>query len=130
MLETNIDSSTITLTPAAIQAVKDLLQNKNLTDHALRIFISGGGCSGFQYGMAFEGNIRPEDSTFEMDGIKVVVDEMSINYLIGSQIDYIDDPQGAGFKIDNPNTMGGCNCGSSYSSQEGGCGSPGSCCGN
>ncbi len=129
MLETNIDTSTITLTPTAIQAVKNLLQEKNLTGHALRIFISGGGCSGFQYGMAFEGRVRPEDTTFEMDGIKVVVDEMSINYLNGSKVDFINDPSGAGFKIENPNTFGGCNCGSSYSSRSENGDNNSSCCG-
>lgn len=130
MLEANLDSSTIEMTPAAIQVVKDLMENKKLTDHALRIFISGGGCSGFQYGMAFEANIRPEDTTFEMDGIKLVVDEMSINYLLGSKIDYIDDPQGVGFKIDNPNIMSGCHCGNSSSSGSPECGRESSCCGN
>lgn len=130
MLETNINSSPITMTPAAIQAVKELLESKNLTNHALRVFISGGGCSGFQYGLAFEGNVRPEDTTFDLDGIKVVVDEMSIIYLVGSRIDFVEDPQGAGFRIENPNSMGGCHCNSSNKSQEGGCGAPGSCCGN
>jgi iron-sulfur cluster assembly accessory protein len=130
MLETNVETSTITLTPAAIQAVKNLLEEKNLTGYALRIFISGGGCSGFQYGMAFEGKVRPEDTTFEMEGIQVVVDEMSINYLNGSIVDFINDPSGAGFKIENPNIVSGCNCGSSYSSGEkDGCGTNG-CCGS
>jgi iron-sulfur cluster assembly accessory protein len=129
MLETKIDTSTITLTPTAIQAVKNLLQEKNLTGHALRIFISGGGCSGFQYGMAFEGRVRPEDTTFEMDGVKVVVDEMSINYLNGSKVDFINDPSGAGFKIENPNTIGGCNCGSSYSSNSEDSNDENGCCG-
>ncbi len=130
MLETKTDSSTITLTPAAIQAVKELLEKKNLTGHALRIFISGGGCSGFQYGMAFEGRLRPEDTIFEMDGIKVVVDEMSITYLNGSKVDYVDDPLGAGFKIENPNTIGGCNCGNSYSSQTNNADNKNGCCGS
>ncbi|MEN6299687.1 MAG: iron-sulfur cluster insertion protein ErpA [Anaerolineaceae bacterium] len=122
MLEANSESTSITLTPAAIQAIKDLKQTKNIPEHALRIFISGGGCSGYQYGMAFESRIRPEDFSYEFDGIKVVVDEVSINYLNGSTVDYIDDPNGAGFKIENPNAISNCNCGSSYNSQDNCCG--------
>lgn len=121
MFETNTESPMISLTPAAIQAVKDLLQIKNLPNHALRMFISGGGCSGYQYGMAFESNIRAEDLTFDLDGIKVVVDEVSINYLDGSVVDYIDSSEGTGFKIENPNVIRQCNCGNSYNSRRNGC---------
>ena len=110
----------ITLTPSAVQAVRELLSQRKLTDHALRVFVSGGGCSGFQYGMALEPKIREEDLKAEFDGIQVVVDEMSINYLHGATVDYITTEQGAGFKIDNPNVMPGCGCGDSYSAKDGG----------
>jgi iron-sulfur cluster assembly protein len=110
------------MTPAAVEAVRDLLKKRSLKDYALRVFISGGGCSGFQYGMALENNIREEDITSEYDGIKVVVDDVSIGYLHGATVDFVDTPQGAGFKIENPNFTPSCNCGSPSGSDEaGGC---------
>lgn len=118
--QTQIES--ITMTPAAVEAVRDLLKKRSLKDYALRVFISGGGCSGFQYGMALENNIREEDITSEYDGIKVVVDDVSIGYLHGATVDFVDTPQGAGFKIENPNFTPSCNCGSPSGSDEaGGC---------
>lgn len=104
----------ITMTPTAVKAVQDLLKKRELEDHALRVFVAGGGCSGFQYGMALEGNIRETDLTAEFGGIKVVVDEVSINYLRGATVDYIDDIMGSGFKIENPNAVSSCGCGSSF----------------
>jgi len=108
----------ITLTPAAIEAVQNLLTQKNLPGYALRIFISGGGCSGYQHGMSLEGNVHPEDTVYEYSGVKVVVDEVSIEYLHGTTIDYINDEHGTGFKIDNPNTLPACGCGSPCDSTE------------
>jgi len=113
----------ITLTPAAIQAVRELLTKRNLENYALRVFVSGGGCSGVQYGMALEANIREQDHQFDFDGIKVVVDEISIEQLQGATVDYVDDVMGSGFKIENPNAVSGCGCGNSSSgSNSGGCG--------
>lgn len=119
----------ITLTPAAAQAVKELLEKRNLEGYALRVFISGGGCSGYQYGMALEDNIRETDILSEQFGIRVVVDEISINYLAGATIDYVDELMGSGFKIENPNAVATCGCGSSFRTKndpaytsEGGCG--------
>lgn len=117
---TQTQSQIITLTPPAIQAVRELLSQRKLTDHALRVFVSGGGCSGLQYGMALEPNISEQDLTAEFDGLQVVVDEVSINYLRGATVDFIQTENGSGFKIDNPNATAGCGCGTSYSS-EGGC---------
>jgi len=114
MLADQVHTDTITLTPAAAQAVVDLLNKRNLTDYALRVFISGGGCSGYQYGMALENQIRKTDLEIEMHGVKVVVDEISIDYLRGCTIDYVDDVMGSGFKIDNPNAVSSCGCGSSF----------------
>jgi iron-sulfur cluster assembly protein len=120
--QTQIES--ITLTPTAVEAVRDLFEKRNLKDYALRVFVSGGGCSGFQYGMALENNIREEDISSEFDGVKVVVDEVSIEYLHGATVDYVDTPQGSGFKIENPNIMPSCSCGNSADSGEsGGCSS-------
>jgi iron-sulfur cluster assembly protein len=109
-------TETITLTPSANSAVRDLLDKRDLeaSEYALRVFVSGGGCSGMQYGMALEANIRPEDQTYEHDGIKVVVDEVSINYLRGAIVDYVESVMGSGFKIENPNAVAACGCGSSF----------------
>ena len=118
MLRENIQTNAISITPAAAQAVRELLEKRELEGYALRVFISGGGCSGFQYGMALEGNIRENDLTYETEGVKVVVDEVSIDYLRGSTVDYVDDLMGSGFKIDNPNAVSTCGCGSSFRTKE------------
>ena len=128
-LTKDVQTDAITLTPAAADAVLDLLAKRELDDHALRIFVSGGGCSGFQYGMALEGNIRPNDLSFEMHGVKIVVDEISINYLHGATVDFVEEILGGGFKVDNPNATASCGCGNSSrtsdsaaSQSSGGCG--------
>jgi iron-sulfur cluster assembly accessory protein len=131
MLADPVQTEVVTLTPTAVEAVRSLLIKRNLDGYALRVFVSGGGCSGFQYGMALEANIRPQDLTCEYDGVKVVVDEISIDYLRGASIDYVDDVMGSGFKIENPNAISSCGCGSSFrtkdsqSSQSGGAGCSG-----
>ncbi len=121
-----IQTEVITLTPAAVTAVRDLLNKRNLEGYALRVFISGGGCSGFQYGMALEGNIRENDTATEFDGVKVVVDEVSVNYLRGATVDYVESVMGNGFKIDNPNAVSTCGCGSSFRTKDG-AGAEGGC---
>ena len=108
----------ITLTSAAAVAVRELLAKRNLEGYALRVFVSGGGCSGYQYGMALEGNVRDSDLVFEQHDVKLVVDEISINYLRGSTVDYVDEIMGSGFKIDNPNAVASCGCGSSFRTKE------------
>jgi iron-sulfur cluster assembly protein len=119
----------ITLTPAAASAVQELLVKRNLEGYGLRVFVSGGGCSGFQYGMALEDNIRDSDLVSEQHGVKLVIDEISINYLSGAVVDYVDEIMGSGFKIENPNAVSTCGCGSSFRTKddqtqgnEGGCG--------
>ena len=109
----------ITITPTAAVAVKDLLEKRELDGLALRVFISGGGCAGYQYGMALEENIRDTDFIFNQHEVKVVVDEISIDYLNGSTIDYVDEVMGSGFKIENPNAVSACGCGSSFRTEEG-----------
>ena len=111
-------SDFITLTPNAVQAVRDLMDQRNLEGYALRIYISGGGCSGFQYGMALDNNFRDSDLTSEFDGVKVLVDEVSISYLRGSTVDYVNDVMSSGFKIDNPNALASCGCGNSFRTSE------------
>lgn len=107
-------TSQVTLTPTAAEAVQELLAKRELSDLALRVFVSGGGCSGFQYGMALEDNIRDTDIVTEQHGVKLVIDEISINYLDGATVDYVDEVMGSGFKIENPNAVSTCGCGSSF----------------
>lgn len=128
MLIDQTQTEQVLLTAAAADAVRDLLAKRNLSGYALRVFVSGGGCSGFQYGMALEDNIRPTDLSYEYEDVKLVVDEVSINYLKGATVDFVDDIMGSGFKIENPNAVASCGCGSSfrtkddsYSNQSGGC---------
>ena len=119
----------IELTAGAVARVRRLLDERQLSGHALRVFISGGGCSGLQYGMALEGMPREDDLRFGFDGVDVVVDPVSMEYLSGARIDYIEDVMGGGFKIENPNAVSGCGCGSSFKTADsegapaGGCGS-------
>ena len=128
MVLEQITTQDITLTQAASQAVKDLLEKRNLSGYALRIFISGGGCSGFQYGMALENNIRAQDLRYDFDAVEVVVDEVSIQYLKGATVDYVDDLMGSGFKIENPNAIASCGCGSSFRTQDSQAGADASGC--
>jgi iron-sulfur cluster assembly protein len=125
MLAESTKTQVISMTPTAVQAVRDLMEERKLEGYALRVFVSGGGCSGLQYGMALEANIREQDSTTEFDGVKVVVDEVSIDYLRGATVDFIKDETGSGFKIENPNALSSCGCGSSCGDDAGasGCGS-------
>ncbi len=109
----------VTLTQAAAEAVREVVSQKNLEGYALRLFISGGGCSGYQYGLAMDSNIRPEDVVTEMGGIKLVVDEVSIKYLQGATVDYVEGMTSSGFKIINPNAVSSCSCGQSFNSAEG-----------
>jgi iron-sulfur cluster assembly protein len=110
---------TVALTQAAAKAVQDLLAKRELEGYALRVFIRGGGCSGFQYGMALDNNFRDEDLVVESHGVKVLVDEVSIEYMRGATIDYVEDVMGAGFKVDNPNAVASCGCGSSFRTKDG-----------
>lgn len=119
-ISTQINTNSITLSLAAAQAVQNILAEKNLEGYALRVYVAGGGCGGTQFGMALDNNFRDIDTTFESEGVKVVVDEVSIDYLMGASIDYVDDPQrGAGFVVDSPNAKAhdhgadACACGGS-----------------
>ena len=104
----------ITLTESAADMVRNLLVQKNVPDHGLRVFVSGGGCSGMQYGMALEKEARPYDHVIEKDGIKLFIDPTSMMYLTGSTVDYEDNLMGGGFRIDNPNATSTCGCGHSF----------------
>ncbi len=114
------DTALITLTAAAAGKLLEIMNEKGVAaTHALRVFVSGGGCSGLQYGMAFDENPRPVDTMFEQHGLRVVVDPRSLPYLMGANIDYVENVLGSGFQIDNPNAVPSCSCGSA----EGGCSS-------
>ena len=97
---------TISLSAAASDAVKNILTERNLEGYALRVYVAGGGCCGVNFGMALDNNIRDVDTTFEANGVQVVVDEVSIDYLRGATIDFVNDPvRGAGFAVDSPNAQ-------------------------
>lgn len=110
-------TETITLTETAVNTIRNLLVQKSVPDHGLRVFVSGGGCSGMQYGMALEPEARPYDHVIEAGGIKVFVDPTSMMYLSNATIDYEDSIMGGGFKIDNPNAASSCGCGTSFKPQ-------------
>jgi iron-sulfur cluster assembly protein len=113
-----ISTSEITLTSTAAERIRALMQEKQLENHALRVFISGGGCSGYQYGMAFDGDPREDDVKVSHAGIQVVIDPMSYGYLAGAKIDYVEDLMGGGFHIDNPNAVSTCGCGHSFRTED------------
>ncbi len=107
----------ITLTEKAAEKVKEIIAAEaDLTpDHALRVRVIGGGCSGFSYDLFFEDETTDFDQMFETQGIRVFVDMMSAQYLEGTEIDYVDGLHGAGFKFQNPTAKSTCGCGSSFS---------------
>ena len=104
----------VVFTDAAAQKVAQLIQEEDNPDLMLRVFISGGGCSGFQYGFTFDDAVEEGDSSVENQGVTLLVDPMSVQYLMGAEIDYKEDLQGAQFVIRNPNASTTCGCGSSF----------------
>lgn len=128
-VETAVETLAVTLTPIAAQKLQSILQEKNLTDHGLRVFVAGGGCSGLQYGMAFESQARDMDTIVDQHGLKVYVDPVSLDYLYGASIDYVDGLMGAGFRIENPNAVAACGCGSSFRTKDSGEAPAGGACG-
>ena len=106
--------SPIVFTDAAASKVSELILEEDNPDLMLRVFVSGGGCSGFQYGFTFDDSTEDGDSSVENQGVTLVVDPMSVQYLMGAEIDYKEDLQGAQFVIRNPNATTTCGCGSSF----------------
>ena len=123
----------ITLTERAACELKELMVSQQKATAALRIWVAGGGCSGLSYGMALDdGEPEEGDNVFSQDGLKIFVDGLSLQYMEGSSVDYVDDMMGGGFKIENPNAVSSCGCGSSFKtegSEGGGCGSGCGCSG-
>jgi iron-sulfur cluster insertion protein len=105
----------ITITESAAHRIAALKQLEEAGGAFLRIAVSGGGCSGFQYGLSFDEQRNPDDNVFERDGIQVVVDEVSLDLLNGAEIDFVEDLMGASFQIKNPNAASSCGCGNSFS---------------
>lgn len=115
--ETEVQESTpvLTVTPLALGKIREIMTQRELTEnHALRVFVAGGGCSGMSYGMAFEDNFQDYDTVFEVEGVKLVVDATSMMYIEGANIDFVDSLVGGGFRIDNPKAVSTCGCGSSF----------------
>ncbi len=104
----------LVFTDAAANKVSELIQDEDNPNLKLRVFISGGGCSGFQYGFTFDENIEDGDSQVENQGVTLIVDPMSVQYLMGAEIDYTEDLSGAQFVIRNPNASTTCGCGQSF----------------
>lgn len=110
------DDSVLSVTPAAVSIIRNLLDERNIPSHALRVFVTGGGCSGLQYGMAFQEMPETGDTVVNSDGVRLLVDPTSLSYLRGARIDYVDSLIGGGFQIDNPNAASSCGCGHSFKS--------------
>ena len=103
------------LTDAAAEKVKQFIDEECNPDLKLRVFVQGGGCSGFQYGFTFDETINEDDTVMNKAGVQLLIDSMSYQYLVGAEIDYKDDINGAQFVIKNPNATTTCGCGSSFS---------------
>jgi iron-sulfur cluster insertion protein len=106
----------VDFTDSAAAKVKELIEDEDNDALKLRVFIQGGGCSGFQYGFTFEEDQQGDDTTVENGGVTLLIDPMSLQYLMGAKIDYKEDLEGARFVINNPNATTTCGCGSSFSS--------------
>jgi iron-sulfur cluster insertion protein len=105
----------LVFTDNAANKVKQLIEEEGNPDLKLRVFVSGGGCSGFQYGFTFDEAVNEDDATMEKNGVMLLIDSMSYQYLIGAEIDYSEGLEGAQFVIKNPNATTSCGCGSSFS---------------
>ena len=114
-MTTKQKTNLITLTENAAQAINELLTERELDGYGLRIFVSGGGCSGFQYGMSLDNTPIENDTVMEQFGVKLLIDDVSIEYLTGATVDFVTNEFGTGFQIDNPNPLPAstCSCGSS-----------------
>jgi len=105
----------ITVTESAAKRIAFLREQEQVGNANLRIAVSGGGCSGFQYGLSFDDQTNPDDRLFERDGVGVIIDDMSLDLLNGAEVDFVEDLMGASFQIRNPNAASSCGCGNSFS---------------
>ncbi len=110
----NLQPPSLALSSAAAAKVRELLLEENNSELNLRVYIQGGGCSGFQYGFSFDEQRNEDDLAVETDGVTLIVDPLSLQYLMGAEVDYAESLQGAQFVIRNPNARTTCGCGSSF----------------
>jgi iron-sulfur cluster assembly protein len=113
----DVPDAAITLTPKAAEKINQLLGSSEGDEQALRVAVRGGGCSGFQYALAFD-KAKEDDHVFEDRGVAVIVDKVSAQFVFGSEVDYVEGLQGAGFQVNNPNVVAACGCGSSFQVRE------------
>ena len=110
-MTTLIETTSVTLSTQAADVVRDLIRERKLDEtYGLRVFISGKTCSGFEYGMGLENKPGDTDTTFNCEGLKIIVDSGSMEFMNGASINYIDDERGKGFLVENPNTAAACSC--------------------
>jgi iron-sulfur cluster assembly accessory protein len=114
MTTTNVTESAINVSTAAAAKIAVLLAEENKQESGLRVFVQGGGCSGFQYGLMIEDGPGATDTVFESNGVKLYVDPISVRYLKGAEVDFVDNVAGGGFTIHNPNAVTTCGCGHSF----------------
>jgi len=115
MPEGSIPEAQVTLSANAAKRVAALKLQENAADAFLRLAVSGGGCSGFQYGFSFDKSRNADDHVFERDGVALVIDEVSLELVKGAEIDFVEDMMGAAFQVKNPNAASSCGCGNSFS---------------
>jgi iron-sulfur cluster insertion protein len=109
------ETPSVSLSASAAKRIADLIEQDGAPGLMLRVSVSGGGCSGFQHGFSFDDAVNPDDRTFARDGVTVVIDEVSLGLLSGSEIDYVEELIGASFQINNPQATASCGCGASFS---------------
>lgn len=123
-----VETSVLTMTSAAADKVRELIKQENDPALGLRVFVAGGGCSGLQYGMTLDEE-QDGDTIIPVSDIRVFVDDMSLGYITGSEVDYVDSLMGAGFTVNNPNAVSSCGCGHSFKTADGGGEGAASSCG-
>jgi iron-sulfur cluster insertion protein len=111
----SFNPASINLTGSAVRKVRDLVDEEGNEALKLRVYITGGGCSGFQYGFSFDEEVAEDDTAIETDGVTLLVDPMSFQYLVGSEVDYTEGLEGSRFIVNNPNATTTCGCGVSFS---------------
>jgi iron-sulfur cluster insertion protein len=111
----SFNPASINLSARAVQKVRELVAEEENDELKLRVYITGGGCSGFQYGFSFEETSAEDDAAIERDGVTMLVDPMSFQYLVGSEVDYTEGLEGSRFVVNNPNASTTCGCGASFS---------------
>ena len=111
----SFNPASINLSARAVKKVQELVAEEGNDKLKLRVFITGGGCSGFQYGFSFDEEVAEDDTVVERDGVKMLIDPLSFQYLVGSEVDYVEGLEGSRFVVNNPNATTTCGCGASFS---------------